>query len=99
MKLFYLIIPPLTLNYIDHVQKGKEKIQSKNKNTGGFISDDGFALGVAYLLKVLGQVDKFSSLNWFESMEKKLEFDMVQADLRENKIKEDLSNLNMAYED
>lgn len=32
-------------------------------------------------------------------MEKKLEFDMVQADLRENKIKEDLSNLNMAYED
>ena len=99
LKLFYLIIPPLTLNYIDHVQKGKEKIQSKNKNTGGFISDDGFALGVAYLLKVLGQVDKFSSLNWFESMEKKLEFDMVQADLRENKIKEDLSNLNMAYED
>lgn len=54
LKLFYLIIPPLTLNYIDHVQKGKEKIQSKNKNTGGFISDDGFALGVAYLLKVLG---------------------------------------------
>ena len=86
LKLFYLIIPPLTLSYIDHVQKGKEKLQSKNKNVGGFISDDGFALGVAYLLKILGQIDKFNSLNWFESMEKKLEMDLAKSDLREKKI-------------
>mmetsp|Transcript_12372 Transcript_12372/g.20784 ORF Transcript_12372/g.20784 Transcript_12372/m.20784 type:complete len:171 (-) Transcript_12372:72-584(-) len=99
LKLFYLIIPPLTLCYVDHIQKGKEKILSKNKNVGGFISDDGFALGVAYLLKILGQVDKFASLNWFESTLKKLETDMAQADLREKKIKEDLSNLNMAFEE
>jgi WASH complex subunit 7 len=53
LKLFYLIVPPLTLSYIDHVQKGTERIGSKNKNVGGFISDDGFPLGVAYLLKIL----------------------------------------------
>ena len=54
---------------------------------------------MAYLLKILGQVDKFASLNWFESMEKKLEIDMAQAELREKKIKEDLNDMHIAYED
>ena len=72
LKLFYLIVPPLTLSYIDHVQKGTERIGSKNKNVGGFISDDGFPLGVAYLLKILKQTDKFAGLNWFDSMQSKL---------------------------
>ena len=53
LKLFYLIVPPLTMSYVEHIQRGKERIQSKNKNVGGFISDDGFPLGVAYLLKIL----------------------------------------------
>jgi WASH complex subunit 7 len=75
LKLFYLIVPPLCLSYIDHLQKGKEKLTSKNKNVGGFISDDGFPLGIAYMLKILGQTDKFSGLNWFESMVVKLERD------------------------
>jgi WASH complex subunit 7 len=99
LKLFYLLIPPLTLSFTESLQKGNEVLNSKQKNVGGFISDDGFALGVAYLLKILGQVEKFASLNWFESMEKKLEMDLVQADLREKKIKEDLNNLHMAYEE
>jgi WASH complex subunit 7 len=59
LKLFYLIVPPLTMSYIEHVQKGKERIQTKNKNVGGFISDDGFPVGVAYLLKILDQSNKF----------------------------------------
>lgn len=68
LRLFYLMIPPLTLNFVDHLQKGKEKLTSKNKNVGGFISDDGFPLGIAYLLKILNQSEKFAGLNWFESM-------------------------------
>lgn len=76
LKLFYLIIPPLTMSYVDHIQRGKERIQSKNKNIGGFISDDGFPLGVAYLLKILDQSNKFQQLNWFESMLNKLKNDL-----------------------
>lgn len=75
MKLFYLIVPPLTMSYVEHIQKGKERIASKNKNVGGFISDDGFPLGVAYLLKILDQSNKFRQLNWFESMLTKLKTD------------------------
>lgn len=67
LKLFYLMIPPLTLSYIEHVQKNKEKLTRRN-NRDCFISDDGFPLGVAYLLKILDQEDKFNGLNWFKSM-------------------------------
>lgn len=47
------------MSYVEHIQRGKERIASKNKNIGGFISDDGFPLGVAYLLKILDQSNKF----------------------------------------
>ena len=83
------MIPPLTLSFIDHIQKGNEKITSKNNNVGGFISDDGFALGLAYLLKIMGQSDKFANLNWFQSMLNKLENDYNQADIREKKQTDD----------
>ena len=63
------------MSYIEHVQKGKERIATKNKNVGGFISDDGFPVGVAYLLKILDQSNKFQQLNWFESMLNKLKQD------------------------
>ena len=29
LKLFYLIVPPLCINFIDHVQKGREKLKNK----------------------------------------------------------------------
>ena len=56
LKLFYIIIPSLTLNFIENSMKNKDKIFKKN-NKDAFISDDGFALGVAYILKVLNQTE------------------------------------------
>lgn len=78
LKLFYIIIPPLTLNYIDHVQKAKDKLLKKN-NKDAFLSDDGFPLGIAYLLKILDQIDLFGSLNWFDSMNAKFNRDIKGA--------------------
>jgi len=40
------------LNYIEYIKKGKEKIFKKN-NKDAFISEDGFPLGLAYMLKIL----------------------------------------------
>ncbi len=74
LKLFHIMIPSLTLNYIEHVQRGKDKIFKKN-NKDAFISDDGFALGVAYLLKILDQIEAFNSLNWFQHMQAKYDKD------------------------
>ena len=74
LKLFHIMIPSLTLNFIEHVQRGKEKIFKKN-NKDAFLSDDGFALGIAYLLKILDQIDNFNSLNWFDHMNEKFDKD------------------------
>lgn len=40
---FYIIIPSLTLNFIEHAINAKEKMYKKNK--GAMFTDDGFAVG------------------------------------------------------
>ena len=75
LKLFHILIPTVTLNFVEHVQRGKDKIFKKN-NKDAFISDDGFALGIAYLLKILDQIDLFTSLNWFQHMKDKFDRDI-----------------------
>uniref|UniRef100_A0A7S3NG75 Uncharacterized protein n=1 Tax=Euplotes harpa TaxID=151035 RepID=A0A7S3NG75_9SPIT len=71
MRQFYMIIPPLTINFIENLQKAKEKVWKK-RQIGTYISDDGFAVGLAYILRILEQEKKFGSLNWFESIEEYL---------------------------
>ena len=68
LKNFYALVPAVTICYIEHITNGIEKLQKRN-NTDAFISDDGFALGVVYLLRILGVQDDFNSLNWFDSVD------------------------------
>ena len=75
LKLFHFIIPSLSLNFIEHVIRGKDRIFKRN-NKDAFISDDGFALGIAYLLKILNQQHGFESLNWFTHMQEKFARDI-----------------------
>lgn len=55
LKNFYVIVPPLTLNFVEHMILCKDIMTKKNK-AGGAFTDDGFAMGVAYILKLLDQV-------------------------------------------
>ena len=75
LKLFHFIIPTLSLNFIEHVVRGKDRIFKRN-NKDAFISDDGFAVGCAYLLKVLDQIQSFESLNWYQHMQQKFARDI-----------------------
>jgi len=43
LKNFYVIIPPLTVNFVDHILIGKDKLAKKKG--GAFFTDDGFAIG------------------------------------------------------
>ena len=54
----------------------KEKINKKN-NIGAAFTDDGFAMGVAYILKLLNQYNDFDSLHWFESVREKFQTNKV----------------------
>ena len=54
LKQFYLLIPALSINYVEFVIRGKDQI-TKKITTKAFIYDDGFVLGVAYFLTLLKQ--------------------------------------------
>ncbi|XP_022098788.1 WASH complex subunit 4-like [Acanthaster planci] len=67
LRHFFMILPPLTLNFVEHAINCKDKLSKKNK-VGAAFTDDGFAMGVAYILKLLDQYNEFDSLHWFHSV-------------------------------
>lgn len=68
LKDFYLILPALTMSAAENMLAAKEKLNRRGKESQtATFTDDGFALGIAYLLSVLGQHDAFDALQWFAS--------------------------------
>jgi len=65
---FYAIVPPLTINFVEHMLVCKDQLTKGKRGVAGSFCDDGFMLGVAYILRVLDQNRKFDSLHWFESV-------------------------------
>lgn len=66
LRYFYIIIPPLIINFLEHMVNSKEKLMKRSKE--GCFTDDGFAMGLAYLLQIVNQYDRFDSLHWFDSL-------------------------------
>ena len=73
LRLFYLIVPPLTINFVEHIVTCKEKLNKKNKQSEATFTDDGLAMGIAYCLSVLDQWKEFDALQWFSSVQKNFE--------------------------
>lgn len=69
LQQFYAILPPLTLSFVDNAVANKEKLFKKDK-TGAAFTDDGFAMGVAYINALLNQSNELDGLEWFETVNK-----------------------------
>jgi len=64
---FFVIVPSLILNFVEYLRNCKDKFIKRGQEQGIF-TDDGFVIGIAFLLKVLDQYTSFDSLHWFESI-------------------------------
>lgn len=53
-----MIVPPLTINFCEHIITAKEKMSKKSK-MGASFTDDGFAMGKAV------QLFGFPLLKWY----------------------------------
>jgi WASH complex subunit 7 len=73
MKNFYIFVPALTINYIENISIAKDRLNKKNKES--LFTDDGFAIGIVFMLKLLNQFTEFNSLNWFKSVKNKIQLE------------------------
>ena len=69
LKNFFVILPATTFNYVQYITVCRERLARKNKQDGAAFTDDGFAMGVVYVLKLLDQLNDFDSLQWFGSVD------------------------------
>jgi len=83
LKNFYAIIPPLTISFVEKMLTLKERLGKKSGKVEAGFTDDGFALGLAYILRVLDQDDDFDSLHWFDSVRQ--HFAQKRAEISEQK--------------
>ncbi|XP_034490748.1 WASH complex subunit 4 [Drosophila innubila] len=63
LKTFFLITPALIMNYIDYRVKEKLKMYKKDQLKCSLF-EDGFAIGLIYILNMLNQLGEFHELGW-----------------------------------
>eukprot|EP00927_Polykrikos_kofoidii_P020880 TRINITY_DN19969_c0_g1_i2.p1 TRINITY_DN19969_c0_g1~~TRINITY_DN19969_c0_g1_i2.p1 ORF type:complete len:278 (+),score=48.93 TRINITY_DN19969_c0_g1_i2:80-835(+) len=71
--LFYLLVPALSLSFLDSLIVGREVLTKRAVastsvlRSNAIMFDDGFALGIACILQILHQEPDFLALHWFEA--------------------------------
>ena len=63
---FHMIVPALTVNFVETIRASKDRMVKTARGKEAYFTDDGFSLGVAYILAILRLTDQFKALHWFE---------------------------------
>jgi len=91
MSGFHCMLPALCLCWMDASLQGKEMMHKKNIARGGYYTDDGFAVGLAFILSAADQRKMYDRLNWFKSIQSKYasdEEDLIERMTAEEKKKD-----------
>lgn len=72
LKQFYMILPVLTINYVEYMARGKEQINKKIASKA-FLYDDGFTLGISFFINLLKQHEYVRILHWDTSTQQYFE--------------------------
>lgn len=83
-----MMIPALTLDYIQSLLVAKEKLLKKNFK-GGYISDDGFIVGLAYLTEIMNQSKNFEETLWFEEVREKVTGELKELEEKARQLEEE----------
>jgi len=76
---FFMIVPSLCLSWIEASLYAKDMMYKKNRTVrDAYYSDDGFPMGIAYILSILEQHGHFDALHFFESLSKKYAKDKAE---------------------
>lgn len=71
--LFYMLVPALSLSFLHALIAGQDALMRRagtvltSSTSNALCFDDGFAVGVACILRILGQDKQFQALHWFEA--------------------------------
>ncbi|VDM53564.1 unnamed protein product [Angiostrongylus costaricensis] len=69
---FYVAVPALTVNYVEHMLMCRDRLKKRAQHDKELtFTDDGFTMGLAYILSILKLWPQFTTLNWFRSINKK----------------------------
>ena len=61
-------MPALTISFTDNLRAAKDRMDKGVKGAEAFFSEDGFAVGLAYVLAILKQDRAFDSLHWWDAV-------------------------------
>eukprot|EP00633_Aureoumbra_lagunensis_P006315 CAMPEP_0197310608 /NCGR_PEP_ID=MMETSP0891-20130614/9179_1 /TAXON_ID=44058 ORGANISM="Aureoumbra lagunensis, Strain CCMP1510" /NCGR_SAMPLE_ID=MMETSP0891 /ASSEMBLY_ACC=CAM_ASM_000534 /LENGTH=1136 /DNA_ID=CAMNT_0042796327 /DNA_START=276 /DNA_END=3687 /DNA_ORIENTATION=+ len=79
---FYTIVPALCLSWVDCQLVAKDRVFKQSRSKDAYFTDDGFAVGIAYILAILDQGNRFDSLHWFDSVKAKILADEAELEQR-----------------
>lgn len=95
---FYHLVPPLTLNYIQSLLVAKEKLLKKNFK-GGYISDDGFIIGLAFIVEILDQKSELRGIHWFNEVQKGLREEVEELEKKAKRVKAENAKIKAEFRD
>jgi len=68
LRNFFLLIPGMTLSFVKALRSSRDQLDKVHKGRTAYFTDDGFAMGIAFLLSVFRQDKMFDALHWFDSI-------------------------------